>query len=1130
MGTVETRSKTLASSSARPHELAKPQAPGEKTLRAAIEGKSEPRVGSRSTAEDSVQVNRENGIKDSVKGKDDLDDDEGSRVIEVVRNRVVKTQVSAKSGISSSEEGGLLELSLPRKRESGREGRGRHGGRSRSTEDMDEVHEAKSGIVEKKLFEENGISLNGNKKRGPYGKLRTIEVPIVETSENNEGEVEGMSDQGHEFSVGDFVWGKIKSHPWWPGQIYDPSHASDIALKFKPKDRFLVAYFGDATFAWCQPSQLKPFEKNFVEMSKQSSSKAFVNAVQQAVDEIGSLLELKMTCSCVPKEDRTGLSQPSAVNSGIKEGVPVPEGGIRKLSAFMFEPAKLLAGLKRTAQIVYMPSVLELGVLQSRLSAFYRLKGGYQLPIYHEPQPTPGLEDNWKSVEIPAQGPFEDWLSSPVGASFVQNKQSRLQTSPGVSESRIYHRRKQKSIADLMGKDKDSEAKTKDKEITEERSVTGKETSLSRRKKRKGREEYDDDGDGDSNLTSETGKGRKVRFSGSPIGAKAKRVDSDEKTGSVVEEESKKGLTSRGRKKNVVISEHDDSEGKIETAEHPVSKNRKLKSHSLQKDDSEAKEQIEKGSLSPRERKKSKYLSPPFMIINSSKKKREIETESLKVSNEAWLGERITRVSDHLTGSPQLLSSSSDMHHKDLSTESGANDETSHGSSPKTKIQGQNKIVDPTIANVAADEVLSQIRSLSINPFSLRGKKSFEMVVGYLSIFRESIYHNGSNYKLYKKHQPCTKRKILDSEVDELPGKDPNQGSKMLAEHEPDRRRRKKNEDKEIGKPEQKQASGTSDASEKRRRKKNEEREADKPKQMKAAGTRDASEQRRRKKNEDREEDKPEQKQAAGTHYASEQRRRRKNEDREEDKPEQKQAAGTRDASEQRRRRKNEDREADKPEQKQAAGTFDTKSGKRQPKQAGETPDLKTRDKKTEEEASAAVIFVTFGPGSSLPTKADLISIYSEFGDLNEKETEMFYNNFCARVSFIYSSDAEKAFAHSQNANPFESANVSFRLRYLCDASKTRELSEISSQKTTPSLKRRGRKSTPKKLPTAQPSVVEVTELDFVRDKLEMMTSMLQNSDRKMSPTMKSKLEGEMKGLLQKVNTMVASSSSSKIG
>ena len=45
---------------------------------------------------------------------------------------------------------------------------------------------------------------------------------------------------------------------------------------------------------------------------------------------------------------------------------------------------------------------------------------------------------------------------------------------------------------------------------------------------------------------------------------------------------------------------------------------------------------------------------------------------------------------------------------------------------------------------------------------------------------------------------------------------------------------------------------------------------------------------------------------------------------------------------------------------------------------------MKTSDKENEEvEASAAVLFATFGPGSCLHTKADLIRIFGKLGELN---------------------------------------------------------------------------------------------------------------------------------------------------
>ncbi|KAK3138545.1 hypothetical protein QOZ80_5AG0370320 [Eleusine coracana subsp. coracana] len=88
------------------------------------------------------------------------------------------------------------------------------------------------------------------------------------------------------FGVSDLVWGKVKSHPWWPGEIFDPSDASELALKHQKKDSYLVAYFGDSTFAWCDESQLKPFVTNYSQMEKQSSSDAFVGSVNNALEEL----------------------------------------------------------------------------------------------------------------------------------------------------------------------------------------------------------------------------------------------------------------------------------------------------------------------------------------------------------------------------------------------------------------------------------------------------------------------------------------------------------------------------------------------------------------------------------------------------------------------------------------------------------------------------------------------------------------------------------------------------------------------------------------------------------------------------------------------------------------------------
>ncbi|KAD4586646.1 hypothetical protein E3N88_24247 [Mikania micrantha] len=91
--------------------------------------------------------------------------------------------------------------------------------------------------------------------------------------------VDHDEEENHSFVVGDFVWGKIKSHSWWPGQV-------SMHLIMQHNGQLLVAYFGDGSFSWCSPSQLKPFLNHFQDMLCQSKSKKFVNAVHQVLEEV----------------------------------------------------------------------------------------------------------------------------------------------------------------------------------------------------------------------------------------------------------------------------------------------------------------------------------------------------------------------------------------------------------------------------------------------------------------------------------------------------------------------------------------------------------------------------------------------------------------------------------------------------------------------------------------------------------------------------------------------------------------------------------------------------------------------------------------------------------------------------
>lgn len=912
----------------------------------------------------------------------------------------------------------------------------------------------------------------------------------------NEGNIDDAGEDGREgemdmaydqFRVGEFVWGKIRSHPWWPGRIYDPLNASDYAKQCKQRDKILVAYFGDSTFAWCNPSQLSPFEESFVEMFKQSTSKSFVNAVKEAVDEVGRLVDLKMTCSCVPQENLMGFGRSLAVNTGIKEGLLVPEGGIEKFSTALFEPASFLPVLKDVAQFVNTVNMLEVTVLKNWLSAFYRAKGGYQLPTYHEPLPISGLEDdtrNWTmnltdhsgGVQARIQGPVvEDWHSSPTGFKFDQTTQGLLHKCQDMDD-RWNRRTKQKSIAEILRADTDAETENKEEDVTKEetesrkqissadretgkdgdktmgqvmdtkiqnvvgevakdKASSGKPASLSGREKRKASDKADaeekskvgDVGDvGEAGTNSgkyESTFGRKKR----KVSDKA-AADCKSDVGNVAEigTNSEKSASSIGRKKRKVSDEvnadggndsvsrltrkettlsesfvasdlevggrdvkkassaveNDDAEENIdETRDKTVSGEKKIdEGLSDLRGGDEATARVEKDSFS-RERRQSKYLSPPYTNILSGQRKKGFEAESKNISNDPRSREQMTKVADHLICEKFQMKA----------YEETGGDQISGISGPQTSKQDQNTIIDLVKIKAPVNQMLSHVQFLALNPTYLEEGNSVGIVTEFVSVFRSSIYRNGSNYKMYNKHQPGrTKRKSQESE----PGT-------SGVEHN---------------------LAGQSSADYKSRSKKPKRSEESKLEKLKV-------------------------------------------------------------------------------------------------RQAATATDVKTSDKESDGKSrAAAALYVTFSPGSSLPSKNDLIMIYEKYGALNQEETEVLYNG-CARIVFMSSSEAEEAFNESQIASPFGAASVTFRLQYLSSAeTKTPEIREIPSLNSSTLAKDETNMG---KEFASQSSANDVSQLNYIKQKLEMMSSILEMSD---GTDMKSKLEGEIKGLLEKVSTMARSS------
>ncbi|KAF8666892.1 hypothetical protein HU200_053416 [Digitaria exilis] len=120
---------------------------------------------------------------------------------------------------------------------------------------------------------------------------------------------------------GRLVWGKVRHHPWWPGQVFDDADASGLSLALRrPRRAVLVSYFWDKTFAWNEMDTLRPFRAGFTRLAAQSRMAPFAAAVETALDEVARRVEAGLSCFCVAGEDEATANRQVIENAGIREG------------------------------------------------------------------------------------------------------------------------------------------------------------------------------------------------------------------------------------------------------------------------------------------------------------------------------------------------------------------------------------------------------------------------------------------------------------------------------------------------------------------------------------------------------------------------------------------------------------------------------------------------------------------------------------------------------------------------------------------------------------------------------------------------------------------------------------------
>ncbi|EOA15963.1 hypothetical protein CARUB_v10004059mg [Capsella rubella] len=921
------------------------------------------------------------------------------------------------------------------------------------------------------VLRDNGVrvSVNGDKKSDDDVVEEEKDKEDVEDNEEEEDgdeEEEDEEEEEHGYCVGDFVWGKIKNHPWWPGQIYDPSDASDLALKIKQKGKLLVAYFGDGTFAWCGASQLKPFAESFKECSKVSNSRSFLGAMEEAVEEMGRHIERLLVCDCAEGKDK--FDSRAVNNAGIKEGVLVHDLRREMIASLLVgKHGEILKDVKCFAETVSFGGLLELEILKRKVSAFYRSKRGYGLIEYHEPQSVPGLEDKNNSDDDEEEDEnvndgFE-WRakrSSIEEAADLDPEESSLHRSlekcSGFPDHRLLHRRKEKSIADIL----ENESSAKVRFETDPVNGDVKSNAKSGRKKTKRSDQVNGELE---NITSSTQRKRKSDASHKHV------------------EESSKGETSRKKKKRDVDVDDDGSGDREETQKNetsdleididstPLASLRKKVMVDASSVENNAGNGETATQSSKRERKKSKYLSPDFLSDFSRKggKKSKLESESSKISSQSQVEEQmadangsIVAVEEDKLDIPCEPSFDNGLGREELSEElSNAVDFLRLGATPK--------------------EMQDLIRLAALGTQYPKENSSREMVREFMTIYRSFTYHHGANHKILGGYDSSDREKEQLYET-------PNPETKV--KEKKDKKRKVKQQEEEIeetGKEENETDKNGDMKKERKHKKSKSKKQADEGEETQKESSESTKKERKRKKSESKKQadgDEETQKEANESTKNGKKRKKLELEKQvEADKEDTKKESSEPTKKEKKRKKPKHVEEETQSE------TVKPEKKKKKKKREG-----KSKKKETEKEFAGAELYVTFGPGSSLSKKEDLIEIYERFGSLDKERTDMLDNNLSARVAFLDVADGEKAFESSQEKCPFTSSStVKFRLKYP---------NERTEEKKT------------------KAEVAEATrEVDYLKKKMDEMRMLLDGCEGGMTEEVRVKFEDEMVNLLEKV-------------
>ncbi|TVU18112.1 hypothetical protein EJB05_34185, partial [Eragrostis curvula] len=180
------------------------------------------------------------------------------------------------------------------------------------------------------------------------------------------------------------VWGKVKSHPWWPGQVFDPADASELAQRQqRRRGSVLVAYFWDKSFAWTDAAALRPFRAGFRRFAAQSAHSTFAASVDAALDEVARRVDVGLSCCCCCGGKNMAVSKKQVIdNAGVRDGAY----GAAVDAAFARRAFRGEAFVGYVSALAAAPLAgadrVDLAIATAQLKAFSRWRGSRGLPEY----------------------------------------------------------------------------------------------------------------------------------------------------------------------------------------------------------------------------------------------------------------------------------------------------------------------------------------------------------------------------------------------------------------------------------------------------------------------------------------------------------------------------------------------------------------------------------------------------------------------------------------------------------------------------------------------------------------------------------------------------------------------------